>query len=80
MFTPYTLKHRPDQTVNALNDMEAQLKKLGDSVQVKSADGSSVIIIGNQPVDPSTHKPYPFGINKYKVKGDRLELETTWTM
>lgn len=35
----------------------------------------------NQPIDPDTSKPYPFGIRKYAVKGDRLELigELQWT-
>ena len=28
----------------------------------------------NQPIDPTTKKPYAFGINRYAVKGDRLEL------
>lgn len=32
-------------------------------------------------IDPTTKKPYPFGIRRYAVKGDRLELigEVQWT-
>lgn len=79
-FTSYGLKRRPDQTVNKLNSISTKLGKLDSCVQVKSADGKSIIIIGNQPIDPDTGKPYAFGINKYKILGDRLELEGTWTM
>lgn len=79
MFTPYNLKRRPDQTTRELNKMQKELAATKSSLQVTSADGKHVIIIGNQPTDPSTKKPYPFGINQYLIKGDRLELESTWT-
>lgn len=80
IFTPYNLSHRPDQTVDNLNKMADRIEGFTKSVKIKSEDGSSVIIIGNQPINPATHKPYDFGINKYKIKGDRLELEGTWTI
>lgn len=36
--------------------------------------------IETEPINPATGKPYPFGIQKYAVKGDRLELigEVQW--
>lgn len=73
-FTSYDLKRRPDQTVYALNDLATQLAAMKNSIRVVSEDKSSIIIIGTQPIDPNTKKPYPFGIHTYKVKGDRLEL------
>lgn len=37
--------------------------------------------IESKPINPATKKPYGFGIRKYAVKGDRLELigEVQWT-
>lgn len=78
MFTPYNLKSRPDQTTRELNKMQDAIAAMEGSLQIRSADGQHVIIIGNQPINPSTKKPYDFGINKYKILGDRLELEGTW--
>lgn len=75
-FTPFMLRGRPDQTVRELNKMQDQLATLGNSIKVMSSDAKSVIIVGEgQPTDPSTGKPYPFGIYKYSIKGDRLEME-----
>lgn len=79
-FTAFGYRRKPDQTVSELNKLADQLEGMRGSIKIKSADGKSVIIIGNQPINPETHKPYDFGINKYKIKGDRLELEGTWTM
>lgn len=72
-FTSYSLKHRPDQTVETLNEMLERLDRLTSSIRVMSNDKKNVIIIGNQPVNPSTGRPYSFGIHTYKVLGDRLE-------
>ena len=73
IFTSYALKHRPDQTVNALNEMLERLARMNNSIRVISEDRKNVIIIGNQPINPSTGKPYSFGIHTYRVLGDRLE-------
>lgn len=77
MFTPYNLKKRPDQTVASLNKIEDNLAAQRFSQRIVSRDGKSCIVIGNQPNGPDG-KPYPFGIIKYKIKGDRLELERTY--
>lgn len=73
MITAYSLKRRPDQTVFTLNQALKQLENMQQSIKVLSADGKQVIIIGEQPVNPETKKPYPFGIHTYNIKGDRLE-------
>lgn len=73
MITAYSLKRRPDQTVFTLNQALRQLENMQQSIKVLSADGKQVIIIGEQPVNPETKKPYPFGIRTYNIKGDRLE-------
>lgn len=72
-FNSYDLKKRPDQTVYDLNQILARLDQIQNSLRIKSADGKDVIIIGNQPINPSTGKPYSFGIHTYQVLGDRLE-------
>lgn len=73
MIDPFMLRKRPDQTSYQLNNMILELASMKRTIKVMSEDGKNVIIIGNQPVDPSTGKPYSFGIHTYKVKGDRLE-------
>ena len=72
-FTSYNLRHRPDQTVYTMNKVANKVDQMQATIRLLSEDGKSVIIIGNQPENPTTHKPYPFGIRKYAVKGDRLE-------
>lgn len=72
-FNSYDLKKRPDQTVYTLNEMLDKLSRMESSIRVTSEDKKSIIIIGNQPVNPSTGKPFSFGIHTYKVLGDRLE-------
>lgn len=72
-FDPFTLRARPDQTSAELNDMLDRLNALQNSVRVMSKDKKNVIIIGEQPVDPTTGLPYSFGIHTYEIKGDRLE-------
>lgn len=72
-FNSYDLKKRPDQTVYDLNQILARLDQVQSSLRIKSTDGKNVIIIGNQPINPSTGKPYSFGIHTYQVLGDRLE-------
>lgn len=75
-FTPFMLHGRPDQTAYQLNVILDRLDDMRNSIVVKSKDGENVIIIGEgHPIDPNTNKPYPFGIRKYIVRGDRLELE-----
>lgn len=73
MITAYSFRRRPDQTVFTLNQALKQLENMQQSIKVLSADGKQVIIIGEQPVNPETKKPYPFGIHTYNIKGDRLE-------
>lgn len=78
-FTPFMLRGRPDQTVRELNKMQDKLNTLNHTIRVMSSDNKWCIIIGEgQGTDPSTGKPYPFGIYKYKVKGDRLEMEKNY--
>lgn len=73
MIDPFMLRKRPDQTSYQLNNMMNELAVMRKSVRIMSDDNKNVIIIGNQPVNPSTGKPYSFGIHTYKVLGDRLE-------
>lgn len=72
-FDSYMLRYRPDQTVDQLNEMLGQLEAMHSSLRIVSNDKKNVIIIGNQPVNPSTGEPYSFGIHTYKLLGDRLE-------
>lgn len=72
-FTPFMLHGRPDQTAYQLNVILDILDNMKNSIVVKSKDGKNVIIIGEQPIDPSTSRPYSFGIHTYRVLGDRLE-------
>lgn len=72
-FDSWMLKHRPDQTVDQLNQMQDQLALMQSSIRLVSKDKKNVIIVGEQPVNPSTGKPYSFGIHTYKLLGDRLE-------
>lgn len=80
-FTSHGMRKAPDQTVFGLNELRQEVAAARSSLRIVSSDGKNVIIIGNQPIDPTTKKPYPFGINRYAVKGDRLELigEVQWT-
>lgn len=79
-FTSNGLRHSPDQTVYRMNEIRQKMESNRGSIRVVSEDGKNVIIIGNQPIDPTTKKPYPFGIRRYAVKGDRLESigEVQW--
>lgn len=72
-FDSFSLKKRPDQTAQALNAMFSNLEQMQQTVKVLSKDRKQVIIIGNQPVNPVTGRPYSFGIHTYNIKGDRLE-------
>lgn len=72
-FTPFMLRGRPEQTAYQLNVMLDILDKMKNSIVVKSKDGKNVIIIGEQPINPSTGRSYSFGIHTYRVLGDRLE-------
>lgn len=72
--SPFTMKYRPDQTAYTLNTLIERVAGMEESIRVMSSDKKNVIIIGNQPVDKTTGKPYPFGIHTYRVKGDRLEV------
>lgn len=72
-FDSWMLKHRPDQTVDQLNEILGQLEAMHSSLRIVSNDKKNVIIIGNQPVNPSTGEPYSFGIHTYQILGDRLE-------
>lgn len=81
-FTSRGMNRAPDQTTFRLNEMRQQMEGARSSIRLTSADGKNVIILGEgHPIDPTTSKPYPFGIRKYAVKGDRLELigEVQWT-
>ena len=80
-FTSHGMRHSPDQTAYGLNELRQEVAAARASLRIVSKDGKDVIIIGNQPINPTTKKPYPFGINRYAVKGDRLELigEVQWT-
>ena len=72
-FDAFMLRGRPDQTSALLNEMLDRLNSLEHSIRVVSKDKKNVIIIGEQPVNPSTGLPYSFGIHTYRIKGDRLE-------
>lgn len=72
-FDAYMLRHRPDQTVDELNEMLDRLNLMQSSIRIVSKDKKNVIIIGEQPVNPSTGQPYSFGIHTYQLLGDRLE-------
>ena len=72
-FDSYMLRNRPDQTVEQLNEMQELLSLMQHTVRVVSKDRKFVIIIGEQPVNPSTGEPYSFGIHTYQILGDRLE-------
>lgn len=75
-FTSWMFRNRPDQTVDTLNEMLTRLDALQSSIRVVSKDKKNVIIIGEgHPVDPNTGRPYSFGIRKYRIRGDKLELE-----
>lgn len=75
-FDPFMLRARPDQTSAELNEMLDRLNALQSSIRVVSKDKRSCIIIGEgHPVDPNTGRPYSFGIRKYRISGDKLELE-----
>lgn len=81
-FTSGGMRRAPDQTVFRMNEMRQQMESRRSSIRLTSADGKNVIILGEgHPIDPTTSKPYPFGIREYAVKGDRLELigEVQWT-
>lgn len=73
MIDPFMLRKRPDQTSMELNGMLAKLRSMEKSIKVMSEDKKTVIIIGNQPINPTTGRPYSFGIHTYRIKGDRLE-------
>lgn len=80
-FTSHGMRKAPDQMVYGLNELRQEVAAARSSLRIVSEDGKNVIIIGNQPIDPTTKRPYAFGINRYAVKGDRLELigEVQWT-
>ena len=73
-FDSWMLKNRPDQTVDQLNEMQNKLLLMQSSIRIVSKDKKNVIIIGEQPVNPSTGQPYSFGIHTYQLLGDRLEF------
>lgn len=72
-FTSRAMRRAPDQTVYGLNQLAQDIKGMKSSIRILSEDGSVMIILGNQPLNPTTRKPYNFGVWKYAVKGDRLE-------
>lgn len=72
-FTSKAIRRAPDQTVYGLNQIAQDIKGIKSSLRILSEDGSVIIIAGNQPLNPTTRKPYDFGVWKYAVKGDRLE-------
>lgn len=81
-FTSNGMRQAPDQTTFRLNEIRQKMEGWRSSIRLTSADGKNVIIIGEQTtINPTTGKPYPFGIYSYAVKGDRLELigEVQWT-
>lgn len=71
-FTSRAMRRAPDQTVYGLNQLAQDIKGMKSSIRILSEDGSVIIVIGNQPIDPATKKPYGFGVRRYLVKGDRL--------
>lgn len=80
-FTSGALRRTPDQTVFGLNEIRSEVSAIQHSLRIVSEDGSVIIVIGNQPIDPATKKPYGFGVRRYLVKGDRLipDGELQWT-
>lgn len=75
MISSYDFKRRPDQTVHTLNGMLSELAVMKNSIRILSKDKHSIIVIGEMPINPDTGKPYPFGIRKFRVLGDRLVPE-----
>ena len=73
MITSEMFKKRPDQTAYQINVILDKLDEMGHSIVLKSEDGSVIMVLGVQPMNPATRRPYPFGIHQYRVKGDRLE-------
>lgn len=71
-FTSSALRRSPDQHTYGLNQLAQDIKGIKSSLRILSEDGSAIIVIGNQPMDPATKKPYGFGVRRYLVKGDRL--------
>ena len=71
-FTSSALRCSPDQHTYGLNQLAQDIKGIKSSLRILSEDGSAIIVIGNQPMDPATKKPYGFGVRRYLVKGDRL--------
>lgn len=71
--TPFMLRRRPDQTSYTLNNLLSEVEKMKGQIAVTSTDKKNVIIIGNQPTNPTTGRPYSFGIHTYRILGDRLE-------
>lgn len=71
-FTSNAMRRTPDQHTYGLNQLASELKGMKSSLRILSEDGSVIIVIGNQPMDPTTKKPYGFGVRKYLVKGDTL--------
>lgn len=72
-FTSSGMRRSPDQHTYSLNQLSADIRGMKSSLRITSDDGSAIIVIGNQPTNPTTRKPYEFGVWKYAVKGDRLE-------
>lgn len=71
-FTSRGMRQIPDQHTYGLNQLASDIKGIKSSLRILSEDGSAIIVIGNQPMDPATKKPYGFGVRRYLVKGDRL--------
>lgn len=71
-FTSNAMRRTPDQHAFGLNQLASELEGIKSSLRILSEDGSVIIVIGNQPMDPATKKPYGFGVRRYLVKGDRL--------
>lgn len=71
-FTSNAMRRTPDQHTFGLNQLASELEGIKNSLRILSEDGSVIIVIGNQPMDPATKKPYGFGVRRYLVKGDRL--------
>lgn len=72
-FTPFTLKGRPEQTAYQLNVMLEKLEQMESSIVLKSKGDNVIMVLGEQPINPATNKPWPFGIHTYRKLGDRLE-------
>ena len=66
-FTSNGLRRAPDQTTFRLNEMRQQMEGMRSSIRIVSQDGDDIILLGTQPIDPTTKKPYPFGIRRYAV-------------